>query len=206
MQPAVPHLNYYVMLGLVVVWLVIFLALFKGVRSTGIMVYVTMSLPLILLLVLAIRGVMLEGAAAGLHQYMGKWDFSVLWKRPEIWSQAAGQIYFSIGVGYGVMTAYASYNRVDQNIAVDSLLVSLSNSAVSLIAGVAVFTVAGFLATSIGVLNDAGEVDISKLDIGGPSLVFVMYPLALSTIPYSQCSASYFSSPFFYWGSTAASP
>eukprot|EP00922_Rhytidocystis_sp_ex-Travisia-forbesii_P035748 GHVS01053031.1.p1 GENE.GHVS01053031.1~~GHVS01053031.1.p1 ORF type:complete len:359 (-),score=49.09 GHVS01053031.1:283-1359(-) len=79
------NINPFVVLGLVVVWFGVFLALFRGVISTGIVVYITMSLPLVMLFILAIRGVMLEGAIAGLQQYMGRWDFSVLWKRPEVW-------------------------------------------------------------------------------------------------------------------------
>eukprot|EP00921_Rhytidocystis_pertsovi_P017418 GHVQ01027408.1.p1 GENE.GHVQ01027408.1~~GHVQ01027408.1.p1 ORF type:complete len:1047 (+),score=237.35 GHVQ01027408.1:966-4106(+) len=197
---AFPSLRGYVVLGLCVVWVCIFLALCQGVVSTGIIVYVTMTVPILLLVVLAVRGVMLEGSTEGLMQYMGRWDLSVLWERPEVWSKAAGQIYFSIGVGYGVMTSYASYNKPQQNVAVDTLVVALSNSAVSLLAGVAVFSVCGYLATVTGKYDDTGAVDISQLQTGGPALVFVVYPLALSTIPYSNWICVIFFLTFFLLG------
>eukprot|EP00922_Rhytidocystis_sp_ex-Travisia-forbesii_P070708 GHVS01105574.1.p1 GENE.GHVS01105574.1~~GHVS01105574.1.p1 ORF type:complete len:894 (-),score=185.23 GHVS01105574.1:327-3008(-) len=197
-------INPFVVLGLVVVWLFVFVALFKGVLSTGIVVYITMSVPIIMLLILAIRGVMLDGAIVGLTQYMGQWDLSVLWERPEVWSKAVGQIYFSIGVGYGVMTAYASYNKVNQNVAVDSLVIAISNSCVSLLAGVAVFAVAGYLATTSGLVDASGAVDVSQLRTGGPDLVFVIYPLALATIPNSNWLCVLFFLTFFLLGIDSA--
>ncbi|WAR07899.1 S6A11-like protein [Mya arenaria] len=51
-------------------WLVVYLCLWKGVKSLGKVVYVTATLPYVLLTVLLIRGVTLDGAVDGIKHYI----------------------------------------------------------------------------------------------------------------------------------------
>lgn len=171
--------------GLIFVWVSIAAIVWKGVSRTSKVVYVTMIVPMITLLILLIRGATLEGASDGVRAYIGEWDFSVL-QNGAAWSDAVGQIFFSIGVTFGVMTAYSSYNSRFQNVVSDALIISLTNSGVSVIAGFAVFSVLGWLSTRTGIA-------INDLSFSGPSLAFVTYPQALAELP----AANFFNILFF---------
>lgn len=163
--------------ALAVVWVAVFLCLAFGVKWTGRIAYFTVGLPVLFLLILLVRAVTLDGAGAGVRAYIGEWDLSVLADEPAVWSEAVTQVFFSLGVTFGVMTAYASYNRRDSPVFSNSLIIALSNSAYSVIAGFAVFGVVGYIAAREGKPVDQLE------NISGPALVFATYPLALSTLP-----------------------
>ena len=60
---------------------------------------------------------------------------------PQTWRMAAGQAFFSLGVGAGVLITYGSYIPRNVNILASATAVTVTNSAISLIAGVAVFSI-----------------------------------------------------------------
>ena len=51
------------------------------------------------------KAISLEGSEDGIKQYLSS-DWSVLVDRPEVWPKAVSQIFFSIGINFGMMTAY----------------------------------------------------------------------------------------------------
>lgn len=55
---------------LAVIYCLLYVILFRGIRSTGKVVYVTALLPYLVMLILLIRGVMLEGAVDGIYYYL----------------------------------------------------------------------------------------------------------------------------------------
>lgn len=55
---------------LAVIYCLLYVILFRGIRSTGKVVYVTALLPYVVMLILLIRGVMLEGAVDGIYYYL----------------------------------------------------------------------------------------------------------------------------------------
>ena len=61
---------------------------------------------------------------AGLWAYLGAWDFTQL-ENPVMWSQAVTQSLFSVGVTFGVMSTYASYNNHTQGAVADSVMVRI---------------------------------------------------------------------------------
>ena len=160
--------------GLALTWLLVFIIIHKGVHRVGRVVLVTVPLPVILLVVLAIRGLTLEGARAGIEYYLRP-NFEVL-KDPKVWLAAYGQIFFSLSLGFGIMIAYASYNRRRGDITNNAFITSLANCATSFLAGFVVFSVLGFLAFK------EGGVPVGKVVEGGPDLAFVTYPLAISKL------------------------
>jgi len=161
---------------LLLVWASVFLFLVFGVKWTGRFAYMTMGLPIALLFALLVKLEDMDGASDGVDAYIGKWDFNTLSSYPGQWSLAVSQIFYSLSVTFGIMTAYGSYNQRNQNIVQDCVIIGVSNSLFSFIAGFAVFGTVGHLAYVQGV-------KISDLEVGGPGLMFGTYPLALQTLP-----------------------
>lgn len=66
-----------------------------------------------------------------------------------MWRQAATQVFFALGLGYGSVIAYSSYNPVHNNCHRDALMVSTINFMTSVLATLVVFVVLGFRAKTI---------------------------------------------------------
>ena len=59
---------------------------------------------------------------------------------------AAAQIFNSIGIGFGSLIAFSSYNKKRNNILQDTFIIAGVNSATSILAGVVVFSAMGHIA------------------------------------------------------------
>jgi SNF family Na+-dependent transporter len=83
-----------------------YFSVWKGLKSTGKMVYVTCLLPYLILTIMLVRGLTLEGSGAGLS--------ALFEAKPEflgnigVWKNAATQILFSSGVSYGPLMYYGT--------------------------------------------------------------------------------------------------
>uniref|UniRef100_A0A3B1JFB6 Solute carrier family 6 member 15 n=1 Tax=Astyanax mexicanus TaxID=7994 RepID=A0A3B1JFB6_ASTMX len=60
---------------------------------------------------------------------------------PTVWRDAAIQIFFALGLGFGGVIAFSSYNKRDNNCHFDAVLVSLINFFTSILATLVVFAV-----------------------------------------------------------------
>lgn len=83
-------LRYDLALYLFIAWVICYLCIFKGVKWTGKVVYLTASFPYIMLFCLLIRGLTLPGASLGLEFYL-KPDFSKL-LNSKVWVDAVTQV------------------------------------------------------------------------------------------------------------------
>ncbi|KAJ1057844.1 hypothetical protein K5549_013626 [Capra hircus] len=105
-------LNWEVTLCLLTCWVLVYFCVWKGVKSTGKIVYFTATFPYVVLVVLLVRGVLLPGALDGIIYYL-KPDWSKL-ASPQVWIDAGTQIFFSYGKGWpflglwGPVTAMAA--------------------------------------------------------------------------------------------------
>jgi len=105
-----------------------------------------MGMPVIVILIFFGKAISLEGSGDGIKQYIGIWDLSILTEQPEVWSIAVAQIFFSIGLTFGILTAYGSHCKRDEPVVLNATVVALANSLYSFIAGFAVFAALGHLA------------------------------------------------------------
>lgn len=74
----------------------------------------TALFPYAVLFILLIRGITLPGAFEGIKYYLYP-NFDVI-RNAEVWVDAATQVFFSLGPGFGVLLAYASYNKYHNNV------------------------------------------------------------------------------------------
>uniref|UniRef100_A0A8B9LB86 Transporter n=1 Tax=Astyanax mexicanus TaxID=7994 RepID=A0A8B9LB86_ASTMX len=111
----VGELKWDLALCLLAVWVICFFCIWKGVKSTGKVVYFTATFPFLMLIVLLVRGVTLPGASEGIKFYLYP-DLSRL-QDPEVWIDAGTQIFFSYAICLGAMTSLGSYNKYKYNCA-----------------------------------------------------------------------------------------
>ncbi|XP_067855734.1 sodium- and chloride-dependent GABA transporter 2-like [Heptranchias perlo] len=170
-------INWQMALCLLLAWIICFFCIWKGVKSSGKVVYFTASFPYVMLIILLIRGVTLPGAAEGIKYYLYP-DLSRL-ADPQVWLDAGTQIFFSFAVCLGSLIALGSYNDYNNNCYSACLILSAINSGTSFVSGFAIFSVLGFMANEEGM-------SISEVAVSGPGLVFIAYPKAITMMPFSQ--------------------
>eukprot|EP00794_Sanderia_malayensis_P007056 gene7056-7848_t len=154
---------------LIVAWVVTYLCVVKGIQSSGKVVYFTAVFPYVVLIILFFRGVTLEGAGKGIEKFF-KPDFSRL-KEPEIWMDAATQMFFTLSLGFGALIAFASYMPEKNNCTRDAYTVVFINCLTSIFAGIVVFSILGYRELKTGI-------DATKLG-SGPGLAFMTFSHAL---------------------------
>ncbi|MED6266539.1 hypothetical protein CHARACLAT_003098 [Characodon lateralis] len=176
-------LRWELFLILILAWILIYLCIFKGVKSTGKVVYFTALFPYVILIALLINNVQLPGASDGIDFFIvPEWDKL---RSVEVWVNAAAQIFNSIGIGFGSLLAMSSYNSFNNNILKDTLFISITNSLTSILAGFVIFSAFGYMSHLQGI-------PVSQLAVDGPGLVFIVYPQAFASMPVSQLWAFLF--------------
>lgn len=142
------------------VFVLVYFSLWKGVKSTGKAVWVTAIAPYIVLIALLFRGVTLPGASEGIRYYLTpEWEKL---KKTRVWIDAASQIFFSLGPGFGTLLALSSYNKFNNNCYRDALLTSSINCLTSFLAGFVIFSVLGYMAQIQNVDIDKVGLEVSS--------------------------------------------
>lgn len=147
-----------------IVWCLVFLFLthfviVKGVKD-GIEKSSKVLMPIlfILILVLAVCSMSLPDASKGL-EFLLKPDFSKV--NADVFLGAMGQAFFSLSLGMGCLSTYASYFGSDTKMGKTALSVGVIDTMVAILAGLIIFPAA----FSVGIQPDAG-----------PSLIFITLP------------------------------
>ncbi|KAJ7985034.1 hypothetical protein DPEC_G00360940 [Dallia pectoralis] len=154
---------------LLAAWTIVCLGMFKGIKSSAKVMYFSSVFPYVVLLCFLIRGLMLDGATEGI-KYMFYPKLAILGE-VQVWRQAATQVFFALGLGFGSVIAYSSYNPRSNNCHRDALTVSTINFLTSVLATLVVFAVLGFRAKNVAMgcltrnLKLLEQVSVSSLNM-----------------------------------------
>ncbi len=144
---------------------IIMLGVTKGIEATTKRL---MPLLAIMLVVVGIRSLTLPGAAEGLA-FLFTPDFSKVTFSTVL--TAMGLAFFKLSIGMGCMITYGAYYRDDQDIPLTATRVVLSDLAISILAGIAIFPAVfafGFEPAA------------------GPSLLFITIPAVFASMPFGN--------------------
>ncbi|MFI3327392.1 MAG: sodium-dependent transporter, partial [Clostridia bacterium] len=87
-----------------------------------------------------------------------------------LWIDAIGQVFFSLSIMMAIMFAYGSFLDRNSNIAVDAIIIAFSDMAISVLAGIVMFSTMG----GVGMLDIMSE--------SGIVTAFIVYPQAIVSL------------------------
>ncbi len=135
---------------ILVCFLVNFVIIYRGV-SRGIESFCKVAMPLLVgcAVIILIRVLTLDNVVDGRTiesgiGFMWNPDWEKL-KDPEVWLRAAGQIFFSLSVGFGLILCYSSYLRRDDDVVLSSLSASSANEFCEVVLGGLIIVPTAFL-------------------------------------------------------------
>lgn len=127
-------------------WLLVWLCIMKGIQSSGKVVYFTALFPYCILIIFFGRAVTLKGASEGL-KHMFTPDMTKL-LNPVVWMDAACQVFYSLGLAFGSLIAFASYNPMKNNCKRDAIFMCIITVFTATFATIDIFAVLGFKAVA----------------------------------------------------------
>lgn len=126
---------------------------------------VLMPLLVVIVVGMAVYAQTLDGAGEARSFYFGVEASALL--ESATWRAAAGQAFYSLGVGQGVLIAYGSFVPAGTNIVRSTSFIAAANSTVSVLAGLMVFPIV----FTFGIAPDAGS-----------ELSFTAFPRVFATV------------------------
>lgn len=150
---------------LLAAWALIFYCIRNGANSVGKVVKYTVFAPVILLLIMAIKGCTMPGAGEGIAMLFVP-KLSAL-NDPTLWVDAIGQVFYSLSIMMAIMFAYGSYLGDDANIAIDAVIIAFSDMAVSVLSAIVMFSTMG------------GTGMLGNITASGIGTAFIVYPQAI---------------------------
>uniref|UniRef100_A0A8C7YT12 Transporter n=1 Tax=Oryzias sinensis TaxID=183150 RepID=A0A8C7YT12_9TELE len=138
-------LQWWMVLSLVAAWTLLYVCCIRGIETTGKAVYVTSTLPYVVLTIFLIRGLTLKGSTDGI-KYLFTPDVKEL-MNPTTWLDAGAQVFYSFSLAFGGLISFSSYNSVHNNCEMDAVLISIINGCTSVYSATVIYSIIGFRAT-----------------------------------------------------------
>ena len=163
-----------VLIGILLVWGISWFICYRGVKG-GIEKLNKILLPtlVIIMIIIAIRGVTLEGASLGLNKLFTP-DWSKVME-PKVWIAAYGQVFYSLSLAMGIMMTYSSYLPKKTDINNSAFMTGFANCGFEFLCAIAVFAILGVMATSQGI-------GIEEVVSSGIGLAFIVFPEVFSVM------------------------
>ena len=169
------NFNILTLISLLIIWVLVFVIVCKGTNRISKVLIITVPIPFLMLIILAIRAMLLKGGVNGIS-FLLRPDISKL-SNINVWKEAMSQVILSLGLGMGQMVAYSSKRKNDNHTIRSSFQIAGFDFLFSLLAGFAVFGTLGFLAFQ----SNCQITEINNAQ--GIFLAFVTYPTAISHLP-----------------------
>uniref|UniRef100_A0A8C2FNZ8 Transporter n=1 Tax=Cyprinus carpio TaxID=7962 RepID=A0A8C2FNZ8_CYPCA len=138
-------LQWWMILCLISAWGVLYVCCIRGIETTGKAVYVTSTLPYVVLTIFLIRGLTLKGSVDGI-KFLFTPDLNEL-ANPTTWLDAGAQVFYSFSLAFGGLISFSSYNSVHNNCEQDAVIISIINAFTSIYAATVIYSIIGFRAT-----------------------------------------------------------
>jgi SNF family Na+-dependent transporter len=173
-----------------------FYFLYRGVEA-GIELLCKIAMPVLFVFgfIVAGRVLMFSNITHGLG-FMWNPDFSVL-LNARVWMAAAGQIFFTLSVGIGVILTYSSYLKRGDDVVLSGLTAASTNELAEVILGGSIVIPAAFV--FFGPLGAAEAAHSGAFNLG-----FVTMPLIFGKIPLGELFALLWFSLLFLAGLTSS--
>ena len=163
----------------------------KGIERVN---KICMPILLILGIILVVRVLTLPGIGKGLA-FMWNPNFSEL-ANPKVWMAAAGQVFFTMSLGMGIIWCYASYLKPKEDLVLSSLTASATNGFAEIIIG-------GTVVIPIAVIIAGANIEeCAKLGTFG--LGFQTMPYVFGTLPLGGVLQAVWFALLFFAGITSA--
>ncbi|BCK02801.1 sodium-dependent transporter [Vibrio cholerae] len=169
------NIQWHIAFAMLIAWAITYAAIFGGVKK-GIERASKIMMPVLLVMVLILIGrmIFLPGALNGVN-YMFEPDFSKIWD-VKVWAAAYGQVFFTLSIGFAIMLAYSSYLPEKSDITNNAFMTVLLDCGFSILAGIMIFSVLGYMAQEQGVA-------LTEVVSAGVGLAFVTLPAAINLLP-----------------------
>ncbi|KAL6100046.1 slc6a19 [Pungitius sinensis] len=138
-------LQWWMVLCLAAAWSVLYICCIRGIETTGKAVYITSTLPYVVLTIFLIRGLTLKGSVDGI-KFLFTPDLDEL-VNPSTWLDAGAQVFYSFSLAFGGLISFSSYNPIHNNCELDAVIISIINGCTSIYAATVVYSIIGFRAT-----------------------------------------------------------
>ncbi|XP_012686874.2 sodium-dependent neutral amino acid transporter B(0)AT1-like [Clupea harengus] len=138
-------MQWWMILALLCAWVVLYVSAIRGIETTGKAVYITSTLPYIVLTIFLIRGLTLKGSLSGI-KFLFTPDVNEL-MNPTTWLDAGAQVLFSFSLAFGGLISFSSYNSVHNNCEQDAVIISVINGFTSVYSATVIYSIIGFRAT-----------------------------------------------------------
>ncbi|MBR6788646.1 MAG: sodium-dependent transporter [Clostridia bacterium] len=157
----------WMLLAGVAAWGLIYYCIRNGAASVSKVVKYTVFIPVILLVVLALKGFIA-------NPYLGEAMYTLFipdWSAfadPTIWIDAFGQVFYSLSIMMAIMFAYGSYLNNDSNVATDTLIIAMSDMLISVLSAIVLFST----------MYSSG-MTVADMSTSGIGTAFIIYPMAI---------------------------
>ena len=133
---------------------------------------IMMSTLFIIMIELAIRSIMLDGASEGLKFYLMP-NLSLIKERGilNVVFEAMAQAFFTLSIGMGGMTIFGSYTKKDRSLTGEVINITVLDTLVALISGLIIFPACSTFGVNVA---------------SGPKLVFVTLPNIFNRMFYGR--------------------
>uniref|UniRef100_A0A8D0H5K7 Solute carrier family 6 member 19 n=1 Tax=Sphenodon punctatus TaxID=8508 RepID=A0A8D0H5K7_SPHPU len=196
-------IQWWLLLCLTCAWGIVYVCTIRGIETTGKAVYITSTLPYVVLTIFLIRGLTLKGSVNGIA-FLFTPDIAEL-ANPVTWLDAGAQVFFSFSLAFGGLISFSSYNSIHNNCEKDAVIISMINGFTSIYAATVIYSIIGFRATvrydecfSNNILTltnafDLPEGNVTEENFGKMQMLWNMTdPMTFASLKFETCDLDTF--------------